>query len=636
MQGADRRTAAPGVRATHPVAVAVIALIVFALTHPSFELVADGLDPSWQTGLFLGLHHGLVFGRDVVYTYGPLGFLKFPAIYYPSLTLAAWWYVAAVRIVTAALLAIAAGRIWGSWLLAFLATLVGSLAIEHPRIWELGYAAPVTVLVCVWAALALDDGSERLSYRLIPVLGGALSAVELLSKVSIGLFVPSLFGYVIMVGGRRRNRDLLVFLAALIVAAPVCLAVVGQPVGAIGAYLQRSYQVAAAYSDTTGSPLRWRDWFYAACPLVLILYASIASARTSSPWRRFALPGLLALYTFQAYKAGLIVGGGHLPIYYTGMVGAWFGVPWQRVARRRLAASSLAAISLALTVSMIGVASDTSFRDMVSDQPLFSHWRAETFDRVRLLRSATTLQTEIDANRESLRREYAIAPELIAAIGERPVDVAPWEASAVWAYGLNWRPAPIFQAYLAQSTPLDEMNASAYASPVGPQVILRQVGAVPLGRNPSFESPAAVVAMVCHFEHVVGMGHWEVLRRRGNRCGAAEEIASSNLRHGDTIAVPQRPGSLVIAKIDGVRDGVLGRLRNTFFRARSRTITINGHTSQLVPDTAADGLLLRVPASADYPDAFRISLDATTLSVDDELHSRRPIRVVFVALPIAD
>ena len=34
-----------------------------------------GLDPSWRMALGYMFEHGMQFGRDVIFTYGPLGFI---------------------------------------------------------------------------------------------------------------------------------------------------------------------------------------------------------------------------------------------------------------------------------------------------------------------------------------------------------------------------------------------------------------------------------------------------------------------------------------------------------------------------------------------------------------------------------
>src|SRR6188472_432191 len=50
-----------------------LGLIVALFTFPTFSLApAPGLDPSWGAGLQMAAHDGLVFGREVVFTYGAL------------------------------------------------------------------------------------------------------------------------------------------------------------------------------------------------------------------------------------------------------------------------------------------------------------------------------------------------------------------------------------------------------------------------------------------------------------------------------------------------------------------------------------------------------------------------------------
>src|SRR5450755_3306571 len=53
---------------------AVVVVALTALTWPVTSVTPSaGLDNSWQAGLSLALARGLVFGRQVVFTYGPLG-----------------------------------------------------------------------------------------------------------------------------------------------------------------------------------------------------------------------------------------------------------------------------------------------------------------------------------------------------------------------------------------------------------------------------------------------------------------------------------------------------------------------------------------------------------------------------------
>src|SRR5579871_4375598 len=44
----------------------------------SIGLSGTGLDASWRLGLNLAHSQGLVAGRDIIFTYGPLGYLVYP------------------------------------------------------------------------------------------------------------------------------------------------------------------------------------------------------------------------------------------------------------------------------------------------------------------------------------------------------------------------------------------------------------------------------------------------------------------------------------------------------------------------------------------------------------------------------
>lgn len=615
------------------VAAAASVVVVTALTYPRFNGVGPGLDMSWHTGLFLGVHRGLDFGSDIVFTYGPLGFLKFPALYYVWPSLAAWVYVTLFRIAATALLYVAARRILRSRAAAFVAALVAALAVEQPRIWELGYAAPVTVLVVVWCGLALQEGPDRLSYRLVPVVGGAVAAIEFLAKLTIGVLVPTCLLYVVLVVGHRRLRDVAVLAVSFAVTVVLALLAVGQPLSGLGAYARSSWEIASGFSVAMGGPIGLRSWVLAAVSLALLLAGAAAAARGDRRLQ-LALLGLLVLYGFQVYKASFVAGGGHLGIFFTSMVGAWFAVPWQRLGRPVLAAPAAAGALVAL-VLLLAAGTGVSVRDAVAYGAPLSERFDDLRQDARLVLEPSGRREAIADDRASLRDAYRISPRLLAAVGSAPVHVDPWETSVVWAYGLDWRPEPVFQAYQAYTRHLDEMNADTLRRASGPRMILREIGWVPLDRNPSFESPAAVVAMLCHFVHVAAAGDWEVLRRTADRCGPARPIGRTELRYGGTpVRVPQRPGSLVVARLDGVGDGLLGRVRAFAYRSPVRTITVNGHAARLVPGTAADGLLMHVPGADDYPGAFRLSPDARTLTVDDEGHSGRTIRVTFYAMPI--
>ena len=63
-------------------AAALVTLASWPVTCDPCARVLD-LDGAWEIALRQALHDGLKYGPDVLFTYGPLGFLREPMMVYP-------------------------------------------------------------------------------------------------------------------------------------------------------------------------------------------------------------------------------------------------------------------------------------------------------------------------------------------------------------------------------------------------------------------------------------------------------------------------------------------------------------------------------------------------------------------------
>jgi hypothetical protein len=50
--------------------------LIYFIPFPIFFAPSTGLDPSWRISLNMAIDKGLIFGKDIVFTYGPLGYLE--------------------------------------------------------------------------------------------------------------------------------------------------------------------------------------------------------------------------------------------------------------------------------------------------------------------------------------------------------------------------------------------------------------------------------------------------------------------------------------------------------------------------------------------------------------------------------
>jgi hypothetical protein len=154
--------------------------------------------------------------------------------------------------------------------------------------------------------------------------------------------------------------------------------------------------------------------------------------------------------------------------------------------------------------------------------------------------------------------------------------------------------------------------------------------------------------MVCHYDESSVTPAWQLLRRIGSRCGPSRPIKSVVAKMGQAVRVPgpRDPNELVFAKVRGIQVSGVERIRTLLYRARQRKVTINKNTFRFVPATAEDGLLLRIPARADWTGYYGFakfgpvaSGNAETIAFYEERGDKpqpasKELTIEFYAMPI--
>ena len=226
---------------------------------------------------------------------------------------------------------------------------------------------------------------------------------------------------------------------------------------------------------------------------------------------------------------------------------------------------------------------------------------------------------------------------MLAALKGRCVNAEPIEVAAVWAYGLDWCPLPALQSYGAYTSRLDQLDAARYADPEkGPDGVIRADFAID-ERLPAWESPAAMLALLCNFESAAEGGGWQALVRVPDRCGEPHPVGSVQGALGEPIALPPAPaGTVLIGRVHGLEIGTFERLEMLFARPAERWISIDGEPRhRVLPGTVEDGLILDVPSAVDYPSPFNLGQEAKTLTAEIDGESGGSVTVDLEAVPIA-
>ncbi|MCW2982137.1 MAG: hypothetical protein JWO14_3864 [Solirubrobacterales bacterium] len=564
------------------ITAAIVALLAWPL---GIALPTTSLDSSWMSGLYMGLQHDKDFGTEVVFTYGPLGFLDWPALWASWLAVLAYAFSAVV---------------YYAFVVTFVGLLQRTVGLLGAAVIAFLYLATIPdmeqlplILAVAWSLTALREDRPGFAVDLLAVGGGSLAALECLIKLSAGPTI-TIVCLLAMIGARATRRQWALFVGFFVGGVLVLWLVTGQPLGSLWDYGVNGAQVVSGYNEAmeiSGAPT-WAKGFLLFCALGLVMTAYLA--RTRDRRARWAAVLLTAVASFSSYKYGIVrFEPVHLSLGLSAMLGIWLIMPW----RRSLSPAFLTA-SILLGLVLLHIYPTPARLDPIKNVITFGE-EAELAARPGLR------QEYIDFARSTLQSTYAVDPETLALLKGKRVEVDPWEIAVAWAYELDWSPFPVIQNYTAYTQKLDRLNSeSVEDAEHGPQVILRQNpgGTLPLGgarsfqgRQPAWDPPEQNFKILCYFASVNTSLSWQVLERVPNRCGPDRLIGEAEANTGEPVQVPQaHHGEVVLMKIEGAKVEGFEKLRSMLWRPRIRTAVLNdGLVSyQLVPDTTEDGMVV--------------------------------------------
>lgn len=604
-----------------------MAVAIVAWPFRSVEPEVGG-DWSWVAALSYAAQHGLDYGGEIVWSYGPLGFLDTwygPVLFYGDILALSWLYALVVQLLLAATLLYALRRSLPLALAAVVAAVVLVLAPER-----------TTALGLAWCVLVLtrdQDAPRDLAARAFPLALGVLTGIAVLGKLNQGAELVVL-AIVTLVAVPRR-RDALAFAGTLLATAAAGWLLTGQSLGDVWPYVRNAAEVVAGYAAAMGTSEPSYRWTYPAALAIVVLALGLTwdVARGAPSRRRWGLLAVAAVYVAFNFKEAFVrQDPGHLEVLF-GELLVLFAVLPVRASWRPVALGSIVAGVVALGVI---VGSHDLARTL---NPVANVTAAA--DQLRTLASPGRRDALTAEVRAKYRSIYALSPETVERLRGRTAMFWPYLfGEAAWAYDLDLRPLPVIEPYGVYTQKLDRLAAEMIASSRAPERIVHlgnQGGGVIDGRYPSFEAPLATLEILCRYREVAVQDRWQVLARSGDRCGAPRTIGAVDVPWGGSVAVPDanRPDALVLARVEGADPHGLEQVRSLLLRPKPRWIELDGMRFRLVAATAADGLLLRAPRNADYGGAFAMAPSPLRVAIGrDGGQPGGELRYTFVEVPI--
>ena len=521
-----------------------------------------GVDASWNAALHMAARDGLRFGHDVVFTYGPLGFLAVPKLHYPVTAALSLVFVALLTWTLSATVLLLIRRSLRP-LPAFAAALliVKFVPLEAAELFPI-----VIVMWCLIAALG--DGPPALTPWL-PALLGVAAGAALLIKFSGGVVAL----VVVLLAGAARGSHALLRTAGAVIASVVAFwLATARSLWGIPRFFVESAEIAAGYSEALAIDAAPRN---AGVDLVVValLFAAvgtIAAFRTRGP-RVVSVLLITTLLMALRFKHGFVRhDGGHMASVF--VVCMLVPLVWWRSARPNRA---IAATVLAAGLFLYGSALVHDHVRPVQVARLANPVRSTT----KFVRQAFTVAVPGEAHeriRASCRvmtEAAAIGPTIRAGLAGRSLHVDPTETSLVWALDLPWRAPPVFQMYSVYTAHLDRANAEFLRSPRAPDRVLRPNDGGAVDRHwPAFESPEYIAALLCNYSRLSAGPNWQVLERIPNRCGPQRALSVPiEVADGVPVTVPRAGHSeIVSARVECAADAVVSAGQPSLAAAKVR------------------------------------------------------------------
>ena len=542
-------------------------------------VVNEGLDASWQAVLVYAHAQGWHFGSQVVFTWGPWGFLcsefhlgslgAFPKILWETL---------------------------GKLALAFALL---RLLRDLPQ-WRRA------LIVCLW--VFLTDYILDVSFLMIislTVLGGLMrrdrglaeltAYVALLAGLSQLKFTYTLLasvgvGLAALVWMTRRQPAR----AAALVGLFVCLWFAGWFAAGQGAdnllpYFRRSWEVATGYGDAMGLDEPTTVFFVAVSTLVLcagfVLQVFRGLEDRGMAWGASAF--LCAVWVL-VWKEAITRGDDHVfsLFFFTILAAASF--PFVLFASKR--GSWFEGVSILCLVGSYFVSSEHL-------------WGVIRLAPGRVAKSAMQVAHAASLpqtwDKELLEAQRASdLPHTRNAVGRGTVDVFNFYQGAALINGLSYTPRPVFQGYSAYTQGLSGCNLRFYQSAAQPEFILWNSDRVD-NRFPTLDDALLWQSWLGHYEPVLHESRFEVLRRSSplpRTAAARRGLDARVLSLGEDLQVPDVPSHALGMSVHAV-PSLRGSVRGLLYKPALLTmVTTEGDGRvtrwRLLPRLAEGGFLL--------------------------------------------
>ncbi|MFD1819875.1 hypothetical protein SAMN04515674_103313 [Pseudarcicella hirudinis] len=438
--------------------IIIIASVLLFLPKNLFEVTGGGLDPSWQLSLSMAVHQGLTFGKDWIFTFGPLGFLSTRLALYTGIIplILLDLFSAGVLIY---ILDYTFDRLKDP--LKFLFVPYFLVMLSHHR--ETNF-----ILFTLFLFLIFHHLREKRLLSL--VLAGIISLLTFYIKFNLGLVSVVIFYFYLLFNAITDSKNLIsssIFLLTHVITIIITAYFLHVD---LPGYLLGGLSIIDGYNDAMFSTdymkeqprYAYYNLILAAILLSFLIYSVLSTfnqLKKNVSDAFIILVMLLALYL--GFKQGFtrfdFFGMPYFFFYGAFFIGSAYLFVESIPIRKKLGL-------------LLGISLFLSF--FVSTGLGFS------FNKITLPYQNLIFESSFSRTKdfEKLQNQYKLPESVLKEISRQTVDIVPYDVAYIFYNNLNYCPRPVIQSYQAYNDYLTSLNYQKYTSKTAPEYVLYNIG----------------------------------------------------------------------------------------------------------------------------------------------------------------
>ena len=448
-----------------------------------YQAVIPGLDPSWGFALNHFIHTQFKFGPDLIFTYGPLGFVAMPQL--PNLMVGL-----AMKATVWVVLLWQLAAIWRSGRQFAAVVLVLSLIASNKvyfYYWDYLLAATILVVFVRMLLNQIDYGGLALLSILIALTFLVKFTAFMMSASCLVVYSASLARL-----GRFASRpERIAATGAVFLAGPFAYLMYNPSLRGLFLYLKGAFYIASGYAAAMSLPTDSLN-----AKLGTIACVILGGSVVYAVWRRLVTlrgAGIVLVATWVAFRHGFVRSGtAHAAVFF-GLAIFLFAILLAQMDFRPRDTKILTAVFIVFTVvAMFGIA---------------ERWRPQEVDWWSPKTNVTAALDLLHWKQEANKLDHIGDSLFTATVGNmyapsingKRVLVFPWDV-AYAAHG-EFEVVPLYtiQAYSAYTRYLDRMSAQNILASTPPlDNVIFEFKSVD-GRNPLLDVPAVWNTLFANF-----------------------------------------------------------------------------------------------------------------------------------------